>query len=40
MHRGIFFQKELFIGVLFTKSFHGETFGGNLCGGVVVHGGT
>ena len=29
------------IGGLFTKkSFHGETFGGNLWGGVVVHGGT
>ena len=26
---------------LFTKkSFYGETFGGNLLGGVVVHGGT
>ena len=34
-----FFQKELFFGGIFTKnSFHGETFGGSLWGGVVVHG--
>ena len=38
---GLFFQKELFFGGILTKkSFHGETFGGNLCGGVVVHGRT
>ena len=38
---GDFFQKELFMRGLFTNtSFHGETFGENLWGGVVVHGGT
>ena len=37
MYRGIFFQKELFMKVLFAKKlFHGE----NLWGGVVVHGQT
>ena len=41
MYRRIFFQKELFMGGLFTKtSFHGENFGGKFCGGVVVHGRT
>ena len=41
MYQGIFFQKELFMGGLFTrKYFHGKTFGGNLWRGVVVHGGT
>ena len=31
MYRGIFFQKELFIGGPFTKkSFYKENFGGNL----------
>ena len=41
MYQGIFFQKELFMGILFIKkSFHGETFGRNLWRGVVVLGGT
>ena len=37
MYRGIFFQKELFMEILFTKKlFHGE----HLWGGVVVQGQT
>ena len=38
---GDFFQKELFMRGLFTKkSFHGETLGGHLWGGVAAHRGT
>ena len=34
-------MQSLFMGGLFTKkSFDGENFGGNLWGGVVVHGRT
>ena len=41
MYWGTFYQKDLFMRGRFTKkSFHGESFGGNLWGEVVVHGGT